>query len=290
MTCSESLRRNNINIFLAIIVFGFTMGLFTGWSRAPVVGSLLSGTIGLVSGVVLAMLGTKGETNLTNRTAYLVVNNLGSISRGITILCLSTVAGTVLGINVRNGYIPILIHSQEPLIPITTKYAILPPGITAKLVVLQHAMDSIGHERSENNLVIDRYAKALMTQVPLSSDSYLLSNALDVLLDFIHFVKANGKLIADLDCNGLNCVKIESTGLDGNTPGVLINLSERSQLLSIERIEAIRELLIYKDGDVSLADNERHLDFLLERVFAGLQSQKIPSEPSPAAAPNILIQ
>ena len=270
-------------IGVSLFVFGFTIGLFTGWSRTPVVGSLVSGMIGMVSGGILAVFATKGEGKTTSHAIEFLFTNLIPIALGINIVCVSTVFGTIVGINMRLGNIPILIRSPESLTPISTVHKELPAGILAKLVMLQIVMDKADHDRSENNALIARYAQSLKRTYPLSRDSFVLRRSIDVLMDILCVVKANESYFTDATADGWNSAPLETIDSPIGGPVVLLELAKSLDSYDMERIQALRQQLGF-DVETSLIDSEKHLDFVLTHALRGLQLQAKDRDYGPEAA------
>jgi hypothetical protein len=263
MSSSEKTRSGIGFIFTALCVFGFTMGLFTGWSREPVVGSLVSGLIGLASGCTLALLATKGDGNLQSSLTELVATKINTIASAVIALCLSTVSGTIVGINIRNNVFSILLHSPDPLTPVATTYSELPSGVITKLVMLQSVLDRAGQDPRENNFLIEHFAESLKKEVPISTDTSDLIKALNVLLELVQIIKANEEVLTEVERRGLKNVSPNSDIASYNETNALTKLCDSLHDYQIERLEALKKHMMSLD-DLSLRTNERELDLLLE--------------------------
>lgn len=139
------------------------MGFYAGWSATPVVGGLITASIGLVTAGVFYVrvhraTGTPG--NQTQPSALSIdEKDITRAACSLILFCMASIVGTFIGIKVRTGnFVP---ERSSELDSLSTKYAELPQPILSRLVILQNNLELKGYDRKQSNAFFSKYAASL---------------------------------------------------------------------------------------------------------------------------------
>lgn len=265
------------SVYWAVGTLGFTMGLYTGWSSSPVVGTLITGVFGLLSGGLLAVFAFPGAKKEGIEHTPLA---LGAVSGSLILICIASIFGTILGINVRNGNVVSVFSSEEPLISVQTDHAELPPALVAKLVLLQQSFEGMGLSRKENNSLLNSIATACKSELPSDAEIEAIRSDIQQLFALRRVVLANAEFLRSVNPGGWQSVEIGYASPPADSPDDVVTMAEGTrELPSVEGF--LLRLLRYP---YDRGSQEERLDFLLEntKLGAGPDRAETPRD-SPAS-------
>jgi len=145
----------------AMILVGFTAGLFGGMSQSPVATALVAGIFGLIGaggivGIILA--GRRAQVDHTHETQRPGSRDLPLASTAISLLCGFCIAGVFLGIGLREGW---LIPQAKPGSDADAKSEIMNSGLDLQkqmeLLVLGAQLRKLGLSEQNNYQFIQRF-------------------------------------------------------------------------------------------------------------------------------------
>lgn len=135
-------------VVLSFAVLGFTLGILAGMSRAPVVGTLITGFLGIVTGAAIPILTRKGGT------ATLATTSFAGLGLSIISLCVGSVSGAFTGIGVREGRWD---SDFVPLVNISQHAGDLPAAMISKLALVQRSLQERGVRNKDNNVIVNQF-------------------------------------------------------------------------------------------------------------------------------------
>jgi hypothetical protein len=286
LSMPENKKQHTWELLVAVSVLGFTMGLYTGWSSSPVVGSLITGVFGLLSGGVLAMFAFK--TDKADGDAKPPVNGtaLRGISLALTLVCLASVVGTVFGINVRNSNLALFVGKQDKLTPLASSSPDLPPALIAKLVILQRSLDNFGYSRRENNALLDQIKQACKRELPSAEETMKIRDDYRYLADLHQLIMANQTFFQKLPNNGWSKAQLHSSIGGSGAPSDLVRLAANVKISPSVMDDHLKKLQNYP---YDRGTQEKRLDFLFENKLIGTAVPKMIEPPpgSPAGGEGV---
>lgn len=144
---------------LAFISIGFTAGMYVGWSRSPIVASLVGGLITAATGMA-SLLVAKRSTNIDLHVSR---DDLKALFRAIPITCLASIVGCWIGISLRTGRFgptyPVTAGEKPSHVSATLFADDLPAVYMAKLLVLERQLVARGVPDADARIVAQKMAK-----------------------------------------------------------------------------------------------------------------------------------
>lgn len=160
-------------VYVAVFVLGTTLGIFTGWSQSPVVGSLITGILGLLGGGALSFFVSRKDSEKGDKPQFnLSGAHSVAVSWCIMLLCGTTVLGTFLGITIRVNNFPFaLVEDDVQLTDIPTSFPDLSPIHSAYLAALQCSLDRCEYPKAQNNQLIFNFTNETRSTIITGRDA-----------------------------------------------------------------------------------------------------------------------
>lgn len=149
----------------ASAVLGFTIGLFAGMSETPVIGVLISGALGLISGTLVAWLRPSEKPQREGEAAPKLPLEWTQISAAVIPLCLAAILGGLLGVELRSAPVRRMLWAERlvSMDPETLQKQgkSISSDKRVKLLLLQRSLDKFGVSIGDNNAVVNGFINDL---------------------------------------------------------------------------------------------------------------------------------
>lgn len=158
------------NLVITFVFLGITTGVYVGWSKSPVVDTLVAGVFGILSAIALFLLGIEKKSRLSFSTSQ-----IEDVFRGLCVFCVLCVTGTLIGIWLRIGRFPLRATSApDDLILIGDGSRAISSVDHYKLIVVQNSLSRLRISNEENNSLLRKLItsrdRSMVDPIPQTQD------------------------------------------------------------------------------------------------------------------------